>query len=64
LKELRASEDKISEKLKFYMLQADFQEEIKKYSLKNETMQLRQDLGKHAKAEDVKKEILQVKDAL
>lgn len=46
------------------MLTANFEDEKKKFSLKTELLQFRQEIGKLAKIDDVKKENQSMKDMM
>jgi len=64
LKEMRAIEDRINEKFKFYVLSVDFEDEKRKFSHKTDVLSLKQDLGKLAKTEDVKKDVNNLKEVV
>jgi hypothetical protein len=60
--DLKFSEEKFNEKLKYYLMVVDYEEEKKRYTDKRELAGLKTELAKYAKLEEVKKDSANLKE--
>lgn len=60
--DLKFSEEKFNEKLRYYLMIVDYEEEKKRYTDKRELAGLKTELAKYAKLEEVKKDSANLKE--